>query len=310
MNRGRRHENVFETKQDYFTFLRVLKEAREHFDLRISAYCLMPNHYHLLVQTPHANLSRCMRHINGVYTQRFNRLHDYDGTLFRGRYKAIAIEGDDYILQVLRYIHQNPLKAKLVKKMDDYPWSSHHGYISKAEQWRWIDNKIILDMLEGKKSKQLSVYNKFIIQNLPEEIQQFYLRKNLSTLLGGKPFIDRVKASFNVKHREPEITEAKDLAVTSDVILQAISLKFEIPVDEIIHLRRGVDTFPRDLGMYLIKLFRMDSLQTIATHFGNLHYSTVSNSIARARKRISESQDLCQVVEDIKHTIRNWQGKT
>lgn len=310
MNRGRRHEKVFQTKQDYYTFIRCLKEASELFGLHISAYCLMPNHYHLLVQTPHANLSRCMRHINGVYTQRFNRLHDYDGGLFRGRYKAIVVEGDEYLLQVLRYIHQNPIKANLVKKMDDYPWSSHHGYSSKADKWRWLHKKELLDMLEGNKSKQLSTYSKFIIQNLPEEIELFYLRKNLSPLLGGKTFIDRVKASLTTKHKEPEIAEAKNLAITSDIILKAISLKFEISVNEIIYPKRGGNTFPRDLGMYLIKLFRMDSLQTIATDFGDIHYSTVSNSIARAKKRIAENQDHYQTMVDIKETIRNWQGKT
>ena len=90
MNRGRRGEQVFVSKDDYECFIKVLQEAIELFALRVSAYCLMTTHYHLLVQTPDANLSRCMRHINGVYTQRFNSGHSVDGQLFRGRYKAIG----------------------------------------------------------------------------------------------------------------------------------------------------------------------------------------------------------------------------
>ena len=80
-----------------------------------AAYCLMPSHYHLLIQTPDANLSRCMRHINGVYTQRYNARNGCDGTLFRGRYKSILVEEDAYLLELVRYIHRNPLRAGIMK---------------------------------------------------------------------------------------------------------------------------------------------------------------------------------------------------
>ena len=97
MNRGRRGESVFHNGTDYLGFIELLKESVEMWQVRIAAYCLMPNHYNLLVQTPEANLSRCMRHINGVYTQRFNRSHSCDGQLFRGRYKCILVDADSYV---------------------------------------------------------------------------------------------------------------------------------------------------------------------------------------------------------------------
>jgi REP element-mobilizing transposase RayT len=133
MNRGRRWESVFESKDDYQLFLDILHEAIELFSLRISAYCLMTNHYyHLLVQTPDGNLSRCMRHINGVYTQRFNATHGLDGQLFRGRYKAILVWEDSYLLQLVRYIHKNPLRAGMVKRAELYEWSSHKRIATAA----------------------------------------------------------------------------------------------------------------------------------------------------------------------------------
>ena len=102
--------------------------------LKVSAYCLMSNHYHLLVQTPEGNLSRCMRHLNGVYTQRFNRKYDRDGQLFRGRYKAVLVEEDSYLLELLRYIHRNPLEAGMVQDLEGWPpWSSHRGYLANAK---------------------------------------------------------------------------------------------------------------------------------------------------------------------------------
>ena len=89
MNRGRRADRIFEDPNDYQMFIDLLKDTTELWDVRISAYCLMSNHYHLLIHTPRGNLSRCMRHINGIYTQRFNRVHGLDGQLFRGRFKSI-----------------------------------------------------------------------------------------------------------------------------------------------------------------------------------------------------------------------------
>ena len=89
-------------------------------NMKIAAYCLMSNHYHLLIQTPDENLSRCMRHINGIYTQYFNRSYKKDGPLFKGRYKAIIVDADSYLLQLLRYIHKNPLKAGIVKELNKF----------------------------------------------------------------------------------------------------------------------------------------------------------------------------------------------
>lgn len=120
MNRGRRGELIFESKDDYDLFIEVMREAIALFALKVSAYCLMPNHYHLLVQTPDANLNRCMRHSNGVYTQRFNRAHGLDGILFRGRYKSILVSEDSYLLELVRYIHLNPVRAGIVKQVEEY----------------------------------------------------------------------------------------------------------------------------------------------------------------------------------------------
>ena len=89
MNRGRRGDEIFTKAEDYAAFIDLLRQIVEDYHVRVSAYCLMSNHYHLLVQTPDSNLSRAIRHLNGVYTQRYNRMHHFDGQLFRGRYKAI-----------------------------------------------------------------------------------------------------------------------------------------------------------------------------------------------------------------------------
>jgi REP element-mobilizing transposase RayT len=152
MNRGRRYEDIFADAEDNQFFVDLLKETSEMWNIRIAAYCLMPNHYHLLVQTPDANISRAMRHLNGVYTQVYNRRHEWDGPLFRGRYKSILVSADSYLLQLVRYIHRNPLKADLVKNLKDYQWSSHKGYLS------WVMGSPIKGRV--KKKKLLSLQKK------------------------------------------------------------------------------------------------------------------------------------------------------
>jgi putative transposase len=134
MNRGRGRQTILPDSSYYQTFLQCLEEASKRFAAEIQAYCLMSNHYHLLIKTPRGNLSRIMRHIDGVYTQRHNRLKHTDGSLFRGRYKAILIDSGSYLLQVSRYIHRNPLETRkpIVEDLGDYLWSSYPAYINRA----------------------------------------------------------------------------------------------------------------------------------------------------------------------------------
>ena len=114
MNRGANRQTVFATERDRLAFLALLGEVSEMFAVEVHVFCLMGNHYHLLLHTPRGNLGGAMRHLNGVYTQRHNRAAGRDGPLFRGRYKAILLDADAWLLQVSRYVHRNPLEARLV----------------------------------------------------------------------------------------------------------------------------------------------------------------------------------------------------
>ncbi len=152
MNRGLGRQNIFHGKKYFLTFLDVVAEANQRFGCIIHAYCLMNNHYHLIIETPDANLSRVMRHINGVYTQRYNRLRKTDGPLFRGRFKAILIDEDSYLLQLNRYIHRNPIstKDKLVKDLKDYRWSSYRAFINLSSTPNWLNKDKTLEILGDK----------------------------------------------------------------------------------------------------------------------------------------------------------------
>ena len=134
MNRGAGRKNIFRQPEHRQLFHDLLMEIRSVYGWEVHAYCLMSNHYHLLLHTPLANLGRAMRHLNGVYTQRFNRSVKTDGPLFRGRYKAILVDADNYLLQVSRYIHRNPVEAGQPQWMQDLLWTSYPVYVGKRKK--------------------------------------------------------------------------------------------------------------------------------------------------------------------------------
>ena len=136
MNRGLADHPVFIDNRDFRNFLSLIEDAWRRWHIRVFSWCLMGNHYHVALQTPEGNLQRVMRHIDGVFTQRFNRTHNRDGPLFRGRYRAILIDADQYLAAVVRYIHLNPVEAKKVSAPQNYPWSSHKTYLSHAKKYK------------------------------------------------------------------------------------------------------------------------------------------------------------------------------
>jgi putative transposase len=182
MNRGARREEIFKDDECRKMFLEIVGESVRLFKIELHAYCLMDNHYHLLLKTPHANLSRAMRHINGVYTQRFNRKIKKDGSLFRGRYKAIIVDGNSYLLQVSRYIHLNPVEAKIVKRALDYSWSSCSKYLNASKKLVWLRTDEILGMFGNKQSKRR--YKNFVESGLDDETKSFYSRDNKPVIFG------------------------------------------------------------------------------------------------------------------------------
>ncbi len=138
-SRGDRREPIFGDDFDRCRLLDVFEEAFQKFDAGALAWCLMPNHYHLLVQTRQANLSRVMRHINGVYTQRFNRRHETTGHLFQGRFHAVLIEAESHLLEVGRYVELNPVRGELAPGPAEWAWSSYRAHAGLAPAPAWLD---------------------------------------------------------------------------------------------------------------------------------------------------------------------------
>jgi REP element-mobilizing transposase RayT len=191
MNRGRARNNIFFNSDHYLAFLKTIEESCKRFGAVIHSYCLMPNHYHLLIQTPNANLSRLMAHINSVYTKRFNKIQKVDGPLFRGRYKAILVDSDDYLLELSKYIHRNPIQTKnkqnrLVKELQSYKWSSYQSYLNIEKTPNWLNKQFTLSKFKND-SDLLKRYQLFVEQYENKELEEFFNKKNQGIIFDRYP---------------------------------------------------------------------------------------------------------------------------
>jgi putative transposase len=310
MNRGRHGESIFETKEDYWTFVELLQELNDVFNVRVAAYCLMSNHYHLLVQTPEANLSRSMRHLNGVYTQRYNRRHSCDGQLFRGRYKSIVVESDSYALELVRYIHRNPLEAGLVDNLLKYQWTTHKPYLSDAKKWKWLHKDYILKLFSKSKTESIRLYRQFILKGTPEEINQIFGRRTLPTVLGSKSFVDRIKDTFFDSKNFEEIPEAKRLAPDIDKIKSTVCKAYNIEETDLYISTRGYFNEPRNAAIYLARHLRNDTLRTIGAQFHTEKYSTVSSIVEKVKYEMKVDKGLKKRVQNLAEKIINSQRQT
>jgi REP element-mobilizing transposase RayT len=152
-SRGDRREPIFVDDEDRMALLDVVAQAMARFDAEVLAYCLMGNHYHFVLHTRQPNLSRLMRHVNGVYTQAFNRRHDKVGHLFQGRFKAILVDRDTYLLELCRYVELNPARARIVAVPGDWRWSSYLAHVGAAPSPQWLDSAGLHGYLLGRDAR-------------------------------------------------------------------------------------------------------------------------------------------------------------
>lgn len=191
--RGNNREYIFKEDIDKGFFLKLLNECRQNMRLKLMGYVLMDNHYHLLVQTGDVKLQKIMHQINNKYSKYFNAVYERCGHVFQGRYKASAIRNEQYLLKVLAYIHQNPVKAGMIKKVEDYKWSSDKFYRRKSNGF--ITTNMIIDMIEEGYKKSNKKY---------EDIMSELEETDYDTMneIGDIAYEIMMKSSINIGKRQ------------------------------------------------------------------------------------------------------------
>ena len=147
MHRGNVGSDLFKTESDRGKFLEYLRQAVQRYAIKVHTYCLMTNHYHLLIETPHPNLSQAIKWINVSYAVYFNRKRRRSGHLFQGRFKAVLIDADEYLKHLSLYIHLNPVRVGMVAHCKDYAWSSYPVFAGYSQLPEWLETHWLLSLL-------------------------------------------------------------------------------------------------------------------------------------------------------------------
>jgi REP element-mobilizing transposase RayT len=189
-SRGNAGQAIFKDDRDRDELLATLRRVTERFRWRCHAYCLMPNHYHLVIETPGGNLVQGMRQLNGVYTQSFNRRHARTGHVFQGRYKAILVQKESHLLEVCRYVVLNPVRAGLAKRPDNWKWSSYGGTSGIKAPDPCLTTEWVLGQFGETRSRAAERYRGFVQEGLGAESIRTKVKGQ--SLLGGEEFVRRL----------------------------------------------------------------------------------------------------------------------
>lgn len=264
-SRGNRRDAIYESDLDRENFLMIIADVCQQYNWICHAYCLMDNHYHLLVETPEANLSKGMRQLNGRYTQTFNRTHQRVGHVFQGRYKAILIDKESYLLELSRYIVLNPVRAKMVYSVIEWQWSSYRAMIGQEIKPIWLNNEWLLARFGQNKLAAIEAYKQFVSEGkgLPSPWEQL---KN-QVFLGDDKFVESMLSHIEGKQELSEIPASQRRPIPKELFYYA--QKYNSRNEAIIAAYAS--------GGY--------SLKEVGDYF-RLHYSTISGIVNDPKSKV------------------------
>jgi REP element-mobilizing transposase RayT len=268
-SRGNARQPIFEQIEDRYRFLSILSTVVERFNWICHTYCLMENHYHLLIETPEGNLSKGMRELNGVYTQWFNQRHNRVGHLYQGRYKAILVEKDSYLLTLCRYVVLNPVRSGLVKKPEEWIWSSYRAVIGEIRKPPLLTSNWILSQFDDRKRLAIMKYKKFISEGLKKVSPWETLKGQL--FLGTDGFIKELSALLKKKGGVKEVPKLQRYVTRP-------------PLKEIFIGKNQKEKKLDDKVIYIAFTRYGYTMKEIAEYLG-IHYATVSRAIKREEHR-------------------------
>jgi putative transposase len=293
-SRGNEKKDIFRDTKDRQRFLRYLESATKRYGASMHVYCLMSNHYHLLLETPKGNLSQIMRHINGAYTTYFNVRHQRAGHLFQGRYKAILVEFDEYAKELSRYIHLNPVRAGIVENPGKYPWSSYQYYVGHRKAPEWLVAGFILSYFSKKVFSARKTYREFVQTFIGPEYESPLQNVVASTILGSSDFVQKIKERYvdteKVDRNLPALRE-----LSTGITVERVKTEVESVFGNDAKLSRKV-------SLYVCHRYSGLKLKEIGNHFG-IGESGVSEASRRVALRIDTDRRLRKKIQIIKNTL-------
>jgi putative transposase len=307
INRGNHREKIFKGTRDCEKFIQYLEKAAERYALIVHTYCLMGNHYHLLVETPEPNLSMTMQWLNVSYATYFNRKQDRSGHLFQGRFKAILIEVDAYLNQLSRYIHLNPVRAGIAETPVKYRWSSYAAFVGERIPPKFLKtNRLLCNF--GKNNKEAGKNYKEFVEGIDiKNVKDPSKKLAGGFILGDTDFVNWVKDTFLRKREdEKEIPQLKKLKprVNPEIIVEHVSKVFNIEAIKI--QKKGLKrNKAREVAIYLGRELSRLSCNELGNFFGGVSGALITMMNRRITEEIDRNRLLKKKIEKIKDQIFN-----
>jgi REP element-mobilizing transposase RayT len=303
-SRGNNQQDIFVTDDDRHLYLDTIGQMSERFDIDIFAYVLMSNHYHLLLRTQKANLSACMQWFGTTYTRRFNLDHYQSGHLFQGRFKSILVQNDAYLMQLSYYIHYNPLRAGMAKRLIDYRWSSYPAYAYNRRHPKWLNKELILSQLQAE-NKYRQYREK--CQKYSNEHRRLWEDVHHGFLYGSRKFVKRIKDCYMVSEPDPAIPQQKSVIRDSDPV-ELLSKASKLLKCDLKNLAnsprvRESDKLNRDILLYLLWQEGKYTNEKIGNILGLTH-SAVSRRVSITKKKMAQDKNFRERIKAIKSQIK------
>ncbi|MFH1357194.1 MAG: transposase [bacterium] len=302
-NRGQNKQRIVRSDNDRITFFEVLGETSEVYQIELHAFSLMDNHYHLLIHTPKIGLSRAMRHLNGVYTQKINKAWKTDGPLFKGRYKAKLVDDKGYLIELLRYIHMNPVEGKITKKPEEHKWTSHRCYLDTAVCPEWLHTDRLLKEFGGNKKVSKKNCDDFVKQGTPVWLSKA-LQRNL-IIIGTEGYKEWVYHHFVNKEKNgiPLKDKERITKVPVKFIIEHVGFAYDEPIAQIRKSSPGKKNEARSMAIYLTRQLAGLSHKEIANWFHISTNNTVGKLIERYKIKLTKDKKLNKLTKQIKTSI-------
>ena len=301
MNRGNRREDIFISDKDRLAFVDGLADSCETYNVRLITYVLMPNHFHLLVQTPQANLSEFMRHFLVTYTVRFNRRNGRTGHVFQGRFKSLLIDEDEYLLPLSRYIHLNPIRTGRFKNADfqtkseylkTYPWSSFAGYCYLRKRNKYIDYGWFLNTYFGEDTvKGRLRCRQYVYRAIEGQVENPFENVVHQSILGSQDFVDWARQKLPQKGQR-EVPSLKKLQhdISVERIIAGVAEAANVTVDDLRDRKTKLKAL-RQMAIELSYRYSNCKQREIGMIFG-VDYSTVSQNRVRLKTKLKSNRKL------------------
>lgn len=304
-SRGNERKKIFLDDSDRIKFLGMLEDYHERYGILIHSYVLMDNHYHLVIETPHGNLVKIMHGLNGVYTGYFNRKCGRVGHLFQGRYTGILVEKDTYLLKVSRYVHLNPVRAKVVKKPELYEWTSYGGYIRRGREVKWVEYGGVLSKFGRDRERARKRYKEFVEEGLKGRGESPFTNVYGQVVLGGEEFKGKIWGLLRGRSLSDDIVERKRFKASPQAadIVRAVARVSKV-AEEVIRRRGSRDNTARRVAIYLVKRYSGLSNAEIGKLFGGVYSSAVSKASARLESEMTEDKNLSRLVEVLDSQVK------